>query len=332
MALRHLTPSIRTKLAPMFEMQPRETRSLLDRIVRQIERSWIRDLPLFLDVDRDYLIDGRGEAIQNLAYALDHMRFNGYRIIPVTGLKRSDEYQSVIRSELEQGRGELCIRLHSEDWFDLPSLNNGIAQISSFFQKPLGEMHIVLDFGAFLPSQAGTIVTSAATTINSLNNLKDFQSLVIAGTAFPYQTPSRREAVNRLPRSEWQVWTALQKEGVIKRKPDFGDYTIVHPQFPDIDFRFVEIAPKIKYTSDTEWLFIRWGSGYRGDFSGFHDVCQLMVGEAEYKGPSFSWGDRRIAECAADATITGNPGQWVTIGINHHVTFVVQQIANPSVT
>lgn len=325
MALRNLPPDLKENMVPLFEMQPRDTQSLLERTIGQIENSWEKHLPLYLDIDRGYLSSNADEALTNFIYALNRSQEKGYKFIPVTGLRRSTRYQEIIQSSIKQQSYGVCVRLESIDWLDLQELNENIEKLVSEFDLSYDEVDILLDFGAFLPSQSGTIVTSATTTINKLAKLKDFRNLVISGTAFPASLPRAIQSVHKLPRSEWLVWSTLKSNKMVERMPIFGDYTIVHPEFPELDFRYVEIAPKIKYTAEAEWIFIRWD---KGDWAAFHDVCRLLVGQSEFSGEEFSWGDRRIYECSTQAYDTGNPGQWVTIGINHHLTFVTEQVAS----
>lgn len=330
-ALRRVNPKLKPLMIPLFEMQPRDTPHLLMRTVTQMEKSWEKHLPLFLDVDKKYLASNEAEAVENHATALERGRKSGYNIIPVTGLRRSERYQGNISSAVQQDRRGVCLRLENEDWLDVSELNTKIDKILSNLGVIAGEMDLILDFGAFLPSQAGTIVTSATTTINNLKLVSELRNLVVTGTAFPASLNVAPTSVKTIPRSEWIVWLELRKiykKNLIKRMPIFGDYIIVHPVFPEIDFRYVDISPKIKYTTESDWIYIRWKPSIKGDYSGFHDVCNLLLAQTQYSGSDFCWGDNRISQCSKSPVDTGNPGQWTTIGINHHLTFVTEQLAS----
>ena len=56
-ALRHLSPQMKSNLTPLIEIQPRETPELLKRTITQIRKGWIPTLPLLIDVDRSYLMN-----------------------------------------------------------------------------------------------------------------------------------------------------------------------------------------------------------------------------------------------------------------------------------
>lgn len=48
----------------------------------------------------------------------------------------------------------------------------------------------------------------------------------------------------------------------------------------------------------------------------------------EYRGAAFSAGDAYIFDKANHPTPTGNARTWLQAGFNHHMTFVVRQIAS----
>lgn len=54
----------------------------------------------------------------------------------------------------------------------------------------------------------------------------------------------------------------------------------------------------------------------------------LLSERAEFCGANFCYGDGYIAERSLQPDKTGNPETWLRAGINHHMTFVVRQIAN----
>ena len=61
-----------------------------------------------------------------------------------------------------------------------------------------------------------------------------------------------------------------------------------------------------------------------------HSIAQSVTDHPAYMGEDFSWGDEYIAKCARKEAKPGNPKTWVTVAINHHITFVVNQLSNPN--
>lgn len=324
-ALGHLKTKIKPLIMPLFELQPRENDRLLSRTIGQIERNWEKRLPLLLDLDKEYLSESPSEAIQNLLKTFRHAYSEGYRFVPVTGVNRGTAYQTALSSIFNPDLG-ICFRLVNEDLLEPSELNNKLESLKSYFKVDLKLVDLLLDFGTFLPSQSGIIATLAEVIINNIEHINNFHRLILSATAFPANLQGTPQSVNTIPREEWRIWTALKRNTKLKRLPLFSDYTIVYPVFPELDFRFVKIAPKIKYATRNKWLFIR---GEKGNWPGFRDVCQLLIQQPQYSGASFSWGDEYINECANSVEDTGNPQRWVTIGINHHLTLVARQCSNP---
>lgn len=324
-AVRNLAPNIKPMMIPLFELQRREKATLLNRTLNQLERAWTVNLPLFLDVDGKYLHNFESEAIGNLVQILEHALSISYKFIPVTCLNRPQAYQDAIRPFSQDHIG-LCIRLTNDDWGNIPELNRKLDDLISYFGVARAEADLIIDFGAFLPHQSAMVTATANVLINGINNIRSFRTLAVCATAFPANIKADVGIINYIPRSEWDAWLNLRSTANIKRKPLFGDYTIVHPEFPEgIVFIGDKIAPKIKYTADVNWLYIR---GETGNWDDFTTVCSNLVHQPEYKGSTFSWGDQHIDRCAHNIGTTGAPQSWVTIGINHHITLVSGQCSS----
>ncbi len=325
-ALRNLTSSTKAGLMPLIELQPKNNPKLLDRNLRQIQKGWEQELPLLLDVDKDYLIKDAPSATQNLRDSIGELTQNGFTIIPVTSIGRPTIFSGMISDILGDTHNGICIRLRSSDWQDVSSLESRLKKSVQGFSLDFKQVDLVFDYEAFLPSSLGTIITSAVTAINSVSNINRYRSLIITATAFPSPVSSQSHTIHRFPRSEYQAWSLLVSNPKLKRKPIFGDYTTIHPVFPDIDFTMgIKVAPKIKYATDSEWIYLRWDAG---DFEDFYEVCKGIVKLSEFSGADYSWGDDRMAQCAATGSRTGNPREWVSIGVNHHLTLVAEQCAN----
>jgi len=325
-ALRHLSAQTKANLTPLIELQPRETSALLGRTLTQIRKGWTPTLPLLMNVDKDYLTNSAASAIDNLRNLFAELSTHDFKVIPVTGLRRPTSFNNMISDVVSETDNGICIRLQSLDWQDVSSLENRLRDYVQSISLQLSQVDLVLDYEAFLPSYLGTIVTSAMTAINSIDSIRRYRSLVITATAFPSQSIAQPYTTYRFPRSEFQAWTTLTHNPSVRRKPIFGDYTTVHPVLPDIDYRYgIKVAPKVKYATDSEWLCLRWDAR---DYANFRSVCNTLVGLPEFSGGDYSWGDGRIAQCAATGTQTGSPREWVSISVNHHLTLVATQCAS----
>ncbi|RYG93560.1 MAG: hypothetical protein EON58_18085 [Alphaproteobacteria bacterium] len=89
------------------------------------------------------------------------------------------------------------------------------------------------------------------------------------------------------------------------------------------------ISGSIRYTSDQVFVISKGHSvktppGW-GQMVG---VASRLVQAPEYCGQAYSNGDSDIYQCAHGNGSTGNAYVWRKAGTNHHLIFVVNQIAN----
>src|SRR5690606_37248427 len=84
---------------------------------------------------------------------------------------------------------------------------------------------------------------------------------------------------------------------------------------------------KIRYTITDQYFIARGQSRLKGDRSAqFHRLSNIIMGSGHYMGPSFSWGDQRIMECATNQRGPGTLQIWVSHDTNHHLAFVTEEI------
>ena len=83
-------------------------------------------------------------------------------------------------------------------------------------------------------------------------------------------------------------------------------------------------------TADEYWVIMRGESVSNEEGPGtaqWPANAQLLCERPEYSGDSFSYGDKYIKEMISQYDKPGSPTTWLRAGINHHMTFVVRQLA-----
>ena len=112
------------------------------------------------------------------------------------------------------------------------------------------------------------------------------------------------------------------------RRPNYGDHTVVHPEFTAIDMRKAKAAGKIIYTTPDTWA-TRKGGAFRDDPDQMHNHCAQIVSDPAFafRGPNFSYGDKYISDCAAKLESPSNLSRWKDVAINHHITLVADDLA-----
>jgi hypothetical protein len=341
-ALKELPFEIKAGLTPLIEIPPipwdfeseTPTRTIdahLKKVCEKISVSWGSAMAFFLDLlwlpDSDRMENGK----HPLAFLSEGAEAKDLRLIPVTGLRRDRDYQIAAKAATEAHKKGACIRLENEDFEELTELNARLDSLLASLSLDRPQVDIVLDFRDIRPSQTATVGIAVRSILQIIRGIDEWRSVVLAATAFPPSLsvvlPSSTET---LPRSEWSVWTSLaQNRSRLPRLPTFGDYGIQHPDpTEEIDPRVMTTSANIRYTTDTDWLIVKGKSIKKHGPEQSHGLCRTLIARAEYKGPTFSWGDQYIEECAGRSTNPGSPTTWRKVGTNHHLTLVVEQLAN----
>ena len=200
------------------------------------------------------------------------------------------------------------------------------AVASSLGVKPT-DTDLIVDLGApnFEPYAAFSKVLIA--TLHKLGNLQAHRNLVLIGTAIPKTFGDIAKGADEIPRHDWLFYqTLMARLPSGMRHPNFGDYTIVHPEFKALDMRLIMPAAKIVYTTPRSWS-VRKGTAFREDPGQMHDHCADLVSKNFFKGPGYSNGDDYIAKCAVGLEGPSNQTRWKGVAINHHITQVLDDLA-----
>lgn len=89
----------------------------------------------------------------------------------------------------------------------------------------------------------------------------------------------------------------------------------------------MDSAAQLRYTIAASWFVVRGRGVKNTGLAQIHDLASQVVAHPEYPGPAFSWGNRWLDECARHACTAGNQGLWRKVTTNHHLTYVVGQLA-----
>lgn len=339
-ALERLLPSIKERTVPLLEI-PAEKWDFeaecaaislddhLAKLAKSVQRKWPGRLCYFdlglLD-PAGFLASGTHpvEEFFNLVRASGH-----HRSVPVTGLDRDAAYQAAVRSTLAVDKRGVCVRLLMED-FDKPALAADLSGLLTLLGLTEADADIVIDFKAGNFSPISAYARTMEVTLTSLPQLARWRTVTMAGTAFPSQLPSALFRPSKLvDRSEWVGYKALcgRLPGSV-RIPTFGDYAVAHPATEKLDLRMLDPTAKLKYTVDDKW-YIAVGHQVKAHGRGqMKSICHDLLSSGYFMGAAFSWGDAYIDGCANGKQSTGGPSTFPTVGTNHHITKVVNDVAS----
>ena len=216
----------------------------------------------------------------------------------------------------------MCLRLNRHDLESGALACNVSTWISSHETDP-SQVHLVLDVQIVDPTDQGYL-----RLYSDIPLLDKWKTVTIAGGSFPKDLQELSVGEHLLPRTEWDCWKQLVRARLL-RIPTFGDYATLHPYLQPA-FSGMNVSASIRYTTDEHWLVMRGEGLLNKDGAGHAQYpanAQLLMERPEFCGRDFSFGDNYIYERPFKIDQPGTPRNWVTAGVNHHVTFVVRQIA-----
>ncbi|WP_420633233.1 beta family protein [Candidatus Palauibacter sp.] len=326
-ALRELQGEDRVGITPLVELVPRtqtwsgdQTARQAEMLVAEIDKSWGTS-PLLIDPQHLSEQAPPGRVLSAISEAAPRQ----LQLVPVVGLARTDDYYSAVQSTLAVSRS-VALRIQRSELSE-----TGIAQRVSATLARLGitpeRAYLIIDF-SYLP-QPDSMYPNLGELIHKLPRWNAWLNIVLAGGAFPPDLTSFQPGQHRHPRSDWQAWTRLINGKVAGRRPAYGDYATLHAIYSPPPAG-ANPSASIRYTASTDWVIMR-GEGVRTPRGGGHAQwpanAQLLRERAEFCGEDYSYGDAYIARMAGQMTPTGNAETWLRAGVNHHLTFVVRQVA-----
>ena len=270
------------------------------------------------------------------SHVLDYV-FNGLRqcnakAVPALPLDADPEtIAAAARVVARDGQGSAII-VRLEDLM-VDGSKAKVVTLAKDLQIKLTEIDLIIDLKApnFEPYDAFATLLTAV--MPRLGDLTVFRNFVLVSTAIPETFAGISAGTDEIPRHDWLFYqTLLMNLSDGMRRPAYGDYTIVHPNFEAKDMRLVKPAGKIIYTTERTWA-TRKGGSFRDDQNQMYTHCQEIVRDPRFnfRGEGFSSGDAYISDCAAERKKPSTLGRWKEVAINHHITLVVEELANLAV-
>jgi hypothetical protein len=267
-----------------------------------------------------------GDGRDIFTYVFEALRAFQASAIPAVPLDASPTMVASVAGIVAIDGFGAVIAVRLEDLMKLDARTR-IEALAASLELSLDEVDLVIDLGApnFEPYNAFASALVAA--MQKLGDLHVFRNLVVIGTAIPETFKDVAKGADQLTRHDWLFYqTLLGKLPHDMRQPNFGDYTIVHPEFAPVDMRKIKSAGKLIYTTSTAWE-IRKGVAFRDNPEQMHDHCASIVASGKFNGAGFSSGDDYIAKCAARTAKPSNQPWWKFVTINHHITRVLDDLS-----
>ena len=261
-------------------------------------------------------------------FIFDGIRPHDARAVPALSLTSdSDTVAAASRAIARDGQGVgLLVRL--EDLMT-GGTRNEIVNLTKTLAVPLEETDLIIDLRSpnFQPYK--TFARALIAALRCVSDLNVYRNFVLVSTAIPKSFKDVAGGTDAIPRHDWLFYQVLLNDMPVEmRRPVYGDYTIVHPDFVALDMRKIKSAGKVIYTTAKTWA-TRKGGAFRDDREQMHTHCGAIVRgtEFQFRGATFSSGDSYIAKCAIHQESPSNLSRWKEVAINHHITAVVDDLA-----
>lgn len=153
-----------------------------------------------------------------------------------------------------------------------------------------------------------------------------FRSITLQLSSFPNKIPQSRWAISRNPRTDFQVYTAVNAY--------FGG-CFSYSDFPADHSKISLMASKkgggrpiehLRYLGQTNHLVSGGRAKSRGAASEkIRDVATRLIKDSEFMGAAFSKGDQYIHDIA-NGYKSGRPWDWRQASVNHHLVVTVKEL------
>ncbi len=324
-AIRNLDNDIKDQVSPLFTAMENDEP---DTFALKVSRDWGEERPFYFDFHPTFLDRNQYEFDTFFSELLSEAKNNNVFLIPVISSKRKDSFIKLVNDNRDKIDLGISIRLFISDFEEL---DNIIDNILTNVDLRNNQIDIIIDLGQLeLPNE---ILSSISVVVNNkIKEIKkyEFRSITLCGSSFPESLGGLdKNSISSKPRKEFTIWKDIYRNHNDVR---FGDYVSDDPKDIKID-HYVIIVPTIRYTFEDNWYIIRgeYDDNKPFDYTQFHKLCNMLIGSDIYCGENFSWSDNRIYECANTECTGhdcnhGNLETWVQNAVNHHITYVVNQL------
>jgi hypothetical protein len=340
LAMRELAPDIKVATTPLFAVHPievdpdsrqpkRSVQDHLDKVARQLGQDWGSG-PAFVDLrhidTRAPLSDGSHPVFGFVT----RCAAQGLPLAPVISGAHDTEYRAAAVAASRAAETSIGIRLGPNEWPNLgtPLGDGHLMGLLGETGRVPEDVHLLIDLEDQVSMSVAMTAAAVRPALRALPQTNAWASLTVVGTGMPTGTQQvGRDGDAELPRLEWELWRVLSESDY--RRPTFGDYSVQHPD-PQSNFdpRFMDSSAQLRYTIASSWYVVRGRGVKRNGNEQIHDLAAQVVAHDEYTGPDFSWGDGWLRDCAERRCRPGNQGLWRKVTTNHHLTYVVRQLAS----
>lgn len=249
-------------------------------------------------------------------------------VTPVYGFGRDDDLWEPLGTLARQMCRGFCFRVSRDDLesYSPDEVWTQLFEAQERLRLPTDQCDLLIDLRAVefhhldsLQELVTDLLTQEGTYVSSLRTLS-----ISGSSALMDVSDVPEEGSKTVTRTELYLWSRLWRD--LPWPITYSDYGIVHPDYRD-GGSSDNMNAKIRYTVGDRICYFR-GHGLikpKKDYEQYHAIASRVRDNREFLGRSFSFGDRRVDDCAQRRVKPGWPGEWVKADMNHHVHYVAGQ-------
>lgn len=313
-ALKELSTNVKNNIIPLIEITPDFNESNLLATIKCWENR-----PLYFDVLPECYEE------DNEIYFRILKKLDPNYTIPVLSL--TDDIKIIEEAKILSNIG-FALRITSSD---SEYIEDSLEQISNTFNSNF--IDLILDMKSITAENYSEKYIVLKSILSDIPNINNYRNIILATSSFPNSLNNiERYKLATVERLDWSFWEKCRSKLNKKFNIDlvYSDYTIDTPNYSPY---IVGMSPlfKIRYTYDDNFIILKGQTIKKGGLErdSVAALCNILVTSNYFKGTQFSWGDNYIFEHSNNlAPSYGNLTTWVTVGTNHHITHIIDQISS----
>lgn len=323
-ALRALSDSAKARIFPLIESPIAVNGSSLSTQAEEaavVAAAQLGDMPFFFDP-----LGLEAPSRQLLAFR--HLIESGANFVPTLGLGRQPLPIAPLAGLVADAAGRFAVRLELDDLEDAENTWEGISRLVSEFDTSPSSSTLLIDFAQLQGKDLDQLNESFVDFLAGEPKSMEGAGVIVLGSSALHTVASiERDGEIDVARRELALWARLRYELADSRAIGFGDYGVIDPSFVFAGGPSGNANAKIRYTRGGRIKYFRGHGLYNPNrFSQYHELARRVMNSREYLGAAFSFGDKRISDCAQMKCGPGNLATWVQSDMNHHIEYTAAQI------
>ncbi len=250
--------------------------------------------------------------------------------VPVFGLGRKAIPEQALAALVADTNGKFAVRLEAVDIEDPENTWDDLSRLITTLDTSASDALLLLDFGQIQGKDVDQLKELILDFLTfQPKQLSACEMVLIGSSALNTVSSVPVDGELDIVRRELALWSRVSFDLAGSRSIGFGDYGIVDPSFAFAGGPSGNANAKIRYTRHGRIKYFRGHGLYKPNrFYQYHDLANRVASSSVYLGTEFSFGDKRIADCASRISGPGNLATWVQVDMNHHIEYTARQIAN----